>query len=105
MEYQARISVNDRGKTLTVRTSQSIEGGRSDRFLLTIHPEECLFADVSIKVNFNMNRQIAYPKILKLNLLEYKDNGDYQKSHQPVKTLEYEYSSEGRLIEISNKSL
>jgi hypothetical protein len=106
MEYQAKISVNDKGKTITVKTSQSIEGGKSDRFLMAIHPMECLFADVSLKVNFNKNRQIVYPKILKFNLLEYKDNGDYQKAHDDIPVTEYEYSnSEGKLVVVSDKLL
>lgn len=104
MEYQAKISVNDKGKTITVKTSQSIEGGKSDRFLVAIHPMECLFADVSLKVNFNKNRQIVFPKILKFNLLEYKDNGDYQKAHEDIPIAEYEYSNiEGKLVEIIDK--
>ncbi len=100
MKYQARISVNDKGKTITVKTSQSVEGGKSDRFLVKIHPEECLFADISLKVNYNNGRQSVYPKTLKLNLLEYKDNGDFQKAQQPINTVAYEYSSmEKKLVE------
>lgn len=98
MTYQARISVNDKGKTITVKTSQSIEGGKSDRFLIRIHPEECLFADISLKVNYNKGMQSVYPKTLKLNLLEYKDNGDFQKPLRVINTVEYEYSSEGKLV-------
>lgn len=99
MEYQAKISVNDEGKTITVKTSQNIEGGKSDRFQVCIHPEECLFATIRLKVNFNGIRQIIYPKNISLNLLEYKHNGDYQKVQRNIDTTEYEYSvSEGRLI-------
>ncbi len=104
MEYQARISVNDKGKTITVKTSQSIEGGKSDRFLIAVHTGECLFADISLKANFNNNRQTIYPKTIRLNLLEYKDNGDFQKAQQPIHTIEYEYSNkEMKLVEISAK--
>lgn len=93
MEYQARISVNDKGKTITVKTSQSIEGGKSDRIVIKIHPEESLFVDVTLKANFNNGKKTVYPKTIKLNLLEYKDNGDFQKAQQPINTVVYEYSS------------
>ncbi|MHC1775024.1 MAG: hypothetical protein AB9834_06365 [Lentimicrobium sp.] len=97
-EYQARISVNDKGKTITVKTSQSIEGGKSDRFLIKIHPVECLFADITIKANFNNNKQSIYPKPIKLGLLEYKDNGDFRKEQQPINTIEYKLISGEKLV-------
>lgn len=104
MEYQARISVNDKGKTIVVKTSQSIEGGKSDRFLIKIHPLECLFADISLRINYNTGKQSFYPKTLKLNLLEYKDNGDFQKAHKPINTVEYEYSGkENKLVKTGDK--
>jgi len=105
MEYHARISVKDKGKTITVKTSQSIEGGKSDRFLIKIHPEECLFADIIIKANFNNNKQSIYPKTVKLNLLEYKDNGDFQKAYRPINIVEYEYSGkESKLVKTGDKT-
>jgi len=101
MEYQAQLSVKDKGKTITIDTSQVIKGGDVDRVLLKIEPMECLFVTIEIFIKCSGNVRIPYGKKIDLNLLKFKDNGDFSKEQGHIPSTKFIYqNAEGALKQL-----